>query len=72
MAGNGRAPGSDRRDDEVEDMPQGEFEPAEYESMLVLERLESLQEDMEELGVRTLDDVRRRIEELHRQLDEQD
>ena len=72
MTGDGRALGSDGRDDEVEDVSQGEFEPAEYESMLVLERLESLQEDMEELGVRTLDDVRRRIEELHRQLDEQD
>ncbi len=72
MAGNGRAPGSGGHDDEDEDASRGDLEPAEYESMLVLERLESLQEDMEELGVRTLDDVRRRIEELHRQLDEQD
>ena len=42
----------------------------EYELMLRLERLESLQEEMEELGVTSLEEVRRRIDELHRLLDE--
>jgi hypothetical protein len=41
----------------------------EYEEMELLERLESLREDMEELGVTTFAEVVQRIEELHRQLD---
>lgn len=48
-----------------------DFDPAEYDTMLTLERLESLEEEMIELDVRTLDDVRRRIAELHHQLDEE-
>lgn len=40
-----------------------------YASMLALERLESLAEDMQELGVNTLDDLRRKIADLHAQLD---
>jgi len=51
-------------DDEDED---DDFDPAEYDAMLHLERLESLEEEMQELGVTTLDEVRRRIDELHRQ-----
>ena len=42
----------------------------EYDEMELLERLESLREDMEELGVTTLVEIIQRIEELHRQLDE--
>jgi len=54
-----------------EDLTQDEeFDPAEYDTMLRLERLESLEEEMVELGVATLDDVRRQIAELHRGLDE--
>lgn len=41
----------------------------EYSEMETLEMLESLREDMEELGVSTLQEVIERIEELHRQLD---
>ena len=41
----------------------------EYSEMERLEMLESLREDMEELGVTTLDEVIARIEELHRRLD---
>ena len=60
--GNGHAqPGDEERPDEPES--------GEYDAMLLLERLETLEEDMEELGVRTLDDVRRRIAELNEQLD---
>ncbi len=35
----------------------------------LLERLESLREDMEDLGVTTLAEVIQRIEEMHRKLD---
>ena len=46
-----------------------DFDPREYDTMLELERLESLEEDMTDLGVTTLDEVRRRIADLHQQLD---
>ena len=39
------------------------------EEMELLERLESLREDMEELGVTTLAEVIKRIEEMHQRLD---
>lgn len=42
----------------------------EYSEMELLEMLESVREDMEELGVTTLQEVIARIEELHRHLDE--
>ena len=41
----------------------------EYSEMERLEMLESLREDMEELGVNTLQEVIARIEELHQRLD---
>lgn len=41
----------------------------EYSQMEQLEMLESLREDMEELGVQTLQEVISRIEELHQRLD---
>ena len=67
-APNGRADRSDAGD---EDSVQNEaFDPAEYDTMLRLERLESLEEEMEDLGVTSLDEVRRQIAELHRALDE--
>jgi hypothetical protein len=40
----------------------------EYEAMLLLDRLESLREDMGELGIRTLEDLEFQIQELHRRL----
>jgi len=57
-------------EDELED-DDDEFDPAEYNTLIQLERLESLEEEMTELGVFTLDDIRRRIEELNAQLDEE-
>jgi len=66
---NGRD-ASKKADDELQD--DEDFDPAEYDTMLQLERLESIEEEMNELGVRTLDEVRRRIDELNRQLDQQD
>ncbi|MGZ3583026.1 MAG: hypothetical protein ACXWQ5_05555 [Ktedonobacterales bacterium] len=54
----------DERDEEED------FDPEEYDTMMELERLESVEEEMRELGVTSLDDVRRRIADLHRELDE--
>ena len=49
--------------------PGDEVDEVEYAEMDLLERLETLREDMEELGVTTLAEVIQRIEELHRRLD---
>ncbi|HST87064.1 MAG TPA: hypothetical protein VLJ14_01700 [Ktedonobacterales bacterium] len=65
---------SDKRDnnDELDDeVLDAGFDPKEYDTMLELERLESLEEEMMELGVTSLDDIRQRIGELHRALDEE-
>lgn len=60
----------DIEDDDL-DINGEEFDAQEYDTMLRLERLESLEEEMQELGVTTLDDVRRQIADLHRELDEE-
>lgn len=49
-------------DDELE-------EDDEFDDMALLEMFETLREDMEELGVTTLQEVIKRIEELHQKLD---
>lgn len=68
--GRDRAPANpDESDEEL--LHDEDFDPAEYDTMLVLERLESLEEEMRELDVATLDEVRRRIAELHRELDDE-
>lgn len=46
-----------------------EWDEEEYSDMELLEMLETIREDMEELGVTTLQEVIARIEELHRKLD---
>jgi hypothetical protein len=56
-------------DDDLDEQEDSAFDPAEYDSLLQLERLESLEEDMVELGVTTLDEVRERIAALHREVD---
>lgn len=58
---------TDNDQDELDD--EEEFDPAEYNTLIQLERLESLEEEMTELGVSSLDDIRRRIKELNAQLD---
>jgi hypothetical protein len=68
--GNERVPHHPAGDDEREEPEDAGFDPAEYDSLLQLERLESLEEDMVELGVTTLDEVRQRIAALHREVDE--
>ena len=40
--------------------------------MMLLEQLESLREEMEELQVKSLEEVEQRIAELHRELDKRE
>jgi hypothetical protein len=61
----------DDEDDATSALEEDEFEPEEYDALLRLERLESVEEEMMELGVTTLEEVRQRIADLHRELDEQ-
>ena len=54
-------------------MDDAEMEGAdeeEYDLMMELDQLESIKEEMEELGVSTLAEVEARMEELNRRLDE--
>lgn len=62
-------PGSDGREERDEE--ERGYDPAEYDTMLALERLESLEEEMVELGVSTLEEVRQRIATLHQRLDDE-
>lgn len=48
---------------------QADFDDEEYSEMELLEMFESLREDMEDLGVTTLQEVIERIQELHQRLD---
>jgi len=48
-----------------------ELGEAEYDEFTMLERLETLREDMEDLGVANLPELIERIEKLHHALDEQ-
>lgn len=45
------------------------FDGEEYDEMELLERLETLREDMEDLGITTLAEVIQRVEEMHQKLD---
>ncbi|HLY29579.1 MAG TPA: hypothetical protein VKQ36_01000 [Ktedonobacterales bacterium] len=56
-------------DDEHDDEHEQGVDSQEYDALLLLERLESLEEEMEELGVTTLAELRQRIAELHQQMD---
>lgn len=55
--------------DDDEELDDKDFDPGEYDVMLELERLESLEEEMVEMKVTSLEEVRERITELHQQLD---
>jgi hypothetical protein len=57
--------------DDDEELDDEAFDPGEYDVMLELERLESLEEEMVEMQVTSLEEVRERIAELHQQLDRQ-
>jgi len=55
--------------DDDDELDNEAADPAEYDLMLELERLESLEEEMLEMKLTTLDEVRERIAELHQRLD---
>jgi hypothetical protein len=57
--------------DDDKELDDEAFDPEEYDVMLELERLESLEEEMVEMKVTSLEEVRERIGELHKQLDKQ-
>jgi uncharacterized protein related to proFAR isomerase len=69
MSDDETEPGSNGRDDLLESDDQDRIASADYDTMLVLERLESLEEEMADLGVSTLDEVHQRIADINRQLD---
>ncbi|HEX2923268.1 MAG TPA: hypothetical protein VHS28_04495 [Chloroflexota bacterium] len=48
----------------------GEPEQEEYDLMMLLDQLETIKEEMEELGVSTLAEVEARIDDVSRKLDE--
>jgi hypothetical protein len=63
---NGRKSGADETDEGgIEDLNDEN-----YDAIALLDQLESLEEEMEELGVTTLDEVRQRIHDLHAKLGE--
>lgn len=58
----------DKKQDSIEDENDTYDEEA-YGELDLLERLETLREEMEELGMTTLEEVIARIEEMHLRLD---
>jgi hypothetical protein len=60
----------EHHDDQGDLEDDDDLDPGPYTTLVELERLESLEEEMQELGVTSLDDIRRRIDELNAQLDE--
>jgi hypothetical protein len=63
--------GRANNDDDHHDSPEDEaLDEGEYDAMMLLERLESLEDEMLELGVHTLDELRARIRDLHAELGE--
>jgi hypothetical protein len=65
--GNRRKPGESGQDNE-EQGGIADLDNEEYDTMALLDQLESLEEELEELGVTTLAEVRQRIHELHEKL----
>lgn len=59
---NGHTPG----DEDEENF--ADLDSEEYDKIALLDQLESLEEEMEELGVTTLDELRQRIRNLHEEL----
>jgi hypothetical protein len=54
-----------------QESPRAKSDDTEYDDLELLEHLESLQEEMEDLGVSTLAEIIERITELHQKLDEE-
>lgn len=64
---NGRTPENADDHDTMED-DEADLDDDEYDELMLLDRLESLEEEMEELGVTTLDELRSRIRDLHAEM----
>ncbi len=64
---NGRTPENSDDHDTMED-DEADLDDDEYDELMLLDRLESLEEEMEELGVTTLDELRSRIRDLHAEM----
>jgi hypothetical protein len=62
----------DERDRDEETLDEANLDPREYDTLMELERLESLEEEMQEVGVTTLEELREKIAELHRKLDDEE
>ena len=71
MGRNGRYPDDEEElFDEEDDEDDEDFaEEGEYDALILLDRLESLEEEMRDLGVTTLDELRERIRDMHAQMD---
>jgi hypothetical protein len=54
----------------VSDAGKKDSDQAEYDLMMELDQLETIKEEMEELGVSSLVEIEARMAELHRKLDE--
>lgn len=63
---NGRKPGPGGEDEEEDGI--ADLDNEDYDTMTLLEQMETLEEEMEELGVTTLEELRQRIRELHEKL----
>ncbi len=59
----------DQHKNKPDELDDDEFDDNEYDELAMLERLETLREDMEDLGINNLPELIERIEELHRHLD---
>ena len=57
------------QDNTPHDVDEKEIGDEDFDEMELLERLETLREDMEDLGVTTLAEVIQRIKEMHQRLD---
>ncbi len=60
---------ADSRNNTSHEQKHEEFGEEEYDDFTLLERLETLREDMEDLGITNLQELIERIEQLHCQLD---
>ena len=70
MGRNGRFPDDEEELFDEEDEDDEDFaEEGEYDALILLDRLESLEEEMRDLGVTTLDELRERIRDMHAQMD---
>jgi len=70
MGRNGRFPDDEDEFLDEDDEDDEDFaEEGEYDTLILLDRLESLEEEMRDLGVSTIEELRARIRDMHAQMD---